>query len=53
MGTEPEGMVAADGHGVLLACLFLTISGEGILIPSHRAIEGDTEQIGGEGKHAR
>lgn len=33
--------------------LSLTISGEGILIHSHRAIEGDTEQIGGEGKHAR
>lgn len=53
METEPEGLVAADGHGVLLARLFLTISGEGILTHSHRAIEGDTEQMGGEGKHAR
>lgn len=48
MGTEPEGVVAAGGCGVLLALSVLTVSGQGVRIHFHRA----TDQVGAGG-HAR
>ena len=46
--TESEGVVTADSHRVLLALSHLTIRGKCILTHSHRVLEADTEQVGGE-----
>lgn len=46
--TESEGVVTADSHRVLLALSHFTIRGKCILTHSHRVLEADTEQVGGE-----
>lgn len=43
MRTQSEGVVTADGQGVLLALCSLTIRGKGILTHSHRVPEADIE----------